>query len=159
MKYSSPIILLLLTMACGPEAPMFDRQYVIQNSSSFQIVLQFYKNGEPSRYNETLLNTSNQLEGSVLTRSGGPWENLPESNNLRLPVASLEADSIIAVFNNEKKATYTIEFMQMGVPAFNPANRNLLRDTDYVSIGKDKFLFQITDSDYEGAEPCIGDCN
>jgi len=159
MKYSSPIILLLLTMACGPEAPMFDRQYVIQNSSSFQIVLQFYKNGEPSRYNETLLNISNQLEGSVLSRSGGAWDELAKEQLIDNPVASLEADSIIAVFNNEKKTTYTIEFMQTGVPAFDPANRNLLRDTDYVSIGKDKFLFQITDSDYEGAEPCIGDCN
>ncbi|UII79386.1 hypothetical protein [Flagellimonas sp. CMM7] len=159
MKNTTLITLLFLILACGPEAPMFDRQYVIQNSSSFQIVLQFYKNGEPSRYNETLLNTSNQLEGSVLTRSGGPWDDLAKEQLIDNPVASLEADSITVIFNKEKKATYTIEFMQTGVPAFNPANRNLLRDTDYVSIGKDKFLFQITDSDYEGAEPCIGDCN
>lgn len=158
MKNTTLITLLVLVMACGPEAPRFDRQYVVQNSSSFQIILQFYKNGEPSRYNETLLNISNQLEGSVLTRSGGPWGNLPESNNLRLPVASLEADSIITIFNKEKKATYTVEFILTEGPAFNPAIRNLLRDTDYISIGKDQFLFQITDTDYENAEPCNGDC-
>lgn len=159
MKNTTLIILLVLVLACGPEAPMFDRQYVVQNSSSFQIVLQFYKNGEPSRYNETLLNISNQLEGSVLTRSGGPWDELAKEQLIDNPVASLEADSIIAIFNNEKKATYIIEFMQTGVPAFDPANRNLLRDTDYISIGKDQFLFQITDTDYESAKPCNGNCN
>ncbi|MBS9464138.1 hypothetical protein KIM67_17075 [Flagellimonas sp. 389] len=47
--------------------------------------------------------------------------------------------------------------MQSG-PTFNPAARNPLRDTDYSSIGDDRFLFQITDIDFDSAEDCDDEC-
>ncbi|MBS9464137.1 hypothetical protein KIM67_17070 [Flagellimonas sp. 389] len=99
---------LLFIVACGPEAPMFERQYIILNSSSHPIFLEFYRDGQPSLFNATALSMSQQLEGSILSRSGGSWESLSQSNNLRLPSTSFETDSVVIVFNNEKKATYTI---------------------------------------------------
>lgn len=156
MKYLIVFFLAIAT-SCGPEAKMFDRQYILKNSSSMSLELQFFRQGEISlRFKFAQLLDGEQLEGEVLERSGGPWSELSEDNNISLPATSFETDSVRIIFNNEKFIVHHINYVPL---AFSPSVRNILKDTDYTSIGNDKFLFTISESDFDNAEDCNGNCN
>ncbi len=157
MKIFIRFFFFILT-SCGPEAVKFQRQYVIENSSTVPIEIRFYRSGELAfRFGATQLENGEQLEGQILERSGGPWSDLSDENNERLPTLSFEADSVRLVFNNQKLHVYTEMSSPDGL-IFTPSNRNILRDSDYSAIGGDKFLFTITESDFENAEDCDGNC-
>ena len=157
MKYIVYPLLLILA-SCGPEAERFDRQYVIENSAGVPIELQFYRRGELAfRFGKTPLQNGERLEGLVKHRSGGPWSDLSQENNLRLPSNSFEADSIRIIYDNLKLSTFAYRSSPNGA-IFTPTDRNILRDTDYTSIGGDKFLFTISESDFENAGDCNGNC-
>ncbi|NJB37803.1 hypothetical protein [Croceivirga sp. JEA036] len=155
MKYIVYLLLLILA-SCGPEAEMFQRQYVIENGTGVPVELQFYRDGSLSLGFETiLLQNQERIAGLELDRSGGPWTDLSSEQLLDRPSASFESDSVRLIFNNEKIITYKITYIPL---TFSPTERNLLRDTDYTSIGGDKFLFTINESDFENAEDCNGNC-
>ncbi len=154
MRFLIYIFLLTLT-SCGPEAIKFQRQYVIENNT-VPIELHFYKDGELSRFAITQLMGGEQLEGQVLERSDGPWSELNSEELLDRPSASFESDSVRVIFNDQKVRIYQISFIPL---TFTPSEGNLLRDADYSAIGGDKFLFAITESDFENAEDCDGNCD
>lgn len=152
-------LLFVILTACGPEAEKWQRQYIIKNDSSVSVELQFYRGGNLAfRFGNTQLQMGEQLEGLELDRSGGPWSNLTPEQLSNLPVNSLEADSVRVVFNDQKLSVYTWSSSPDG-DVFMPSERNLLRDGDYSSIGGDKLLFSINESDFENATDCNGNCN
>ena len=146
---------ILILNSCGPEAEMFQRQYVIENNSKVPVEIQFYKDGELGRFAIAQLQNGGLFEGQVLERSGGPWSELNLEELADRPSASFEADSVRVLFNNQKIRIYQISFVPL---SFSPSNRNILRDADYSAIGGDRFLFTIIESDFENAEDCNGTC-
>lgn len=158
MKYLLMLTTLLILLTnCGPEAKTYDRQYIIKNESSKKIILTFFNQGSIVNYLTDSLAPEENHEGQVLERSGGPWEDFSREELISEPTASLEADSIRVVFNSEKLMTYVMKYVKGG-SEFIPTTRNVLRDLDYKSIGDHKFLFEITDADYNNAADCDGNC-
>lgn len=159
MKHIIYFLIIVVLNSCGPEAEMFQRQYVIENNSSVPIELQFYRDGELNfRFATTQLENGERLEGLILDRSGGPWTELGEENNLRLPSLSFETDSLRIIYDNSKIAIFSRNNSSNGF-VFIPIDRNMLTHTDYSDIGGDKFLFTINKSDFENATDCNGNCN
>ncbi|PCJ97092.1 MAG: hypothetical protein COA50_05490 [Flavobacteriaceae bacterium] len=156
MKYLIYFLVVILS-SCGPEAEMFQRQYVIENNSSVPIELQFYRDGELNLgFATSQLQNGERLEGLILDRSGGAWSELTSEELVDRPSASFESDSVRVLFNNQKLMIYQISFVPL---MFTPSDRNLLKDNDYSVLGGDKFLFEISESDFDNAADCSGDCN
>jgi hypothetical protein len=67
------------------------------------------------------------------------------------------ADSLSMIFDNTKVATQV--FFTSSEMFSEPVNRNVFLNTNYEAIGGERFLFKITEVDYENATPCNGDCD
>jgi len=159
MKHLIYFIIIVVLNSCGPEAEMFQRQYVIENNSSVPIELQFYQNGELTfRFGITQLENTERFEGLILDRSGGPWSELSTEQLSNAPSNSFESDSIRIIYDSNKLSVFTERSSVNGI-VFIPIDRNILRDSDYSDIGGDKFLFTINQSDFENATDCNGNCN
>jgi hypothetical protein len=159
MKHIIYFLIIVVLNSCGPEAEMFQRQYIIENGTGIPVELQFYRNGELAfRFSETQLQNTEQLEGLIIDRSGGPWSELSPEQLSDAPIGSFEADSVRIIYENLKISTFTYKNSPNG-GIFTPTVRNVLRDSDYSDIGGDKFLFTINQSDFENATDCNGNCN
>lgn len=151
------VIIISLTIlsffSCVRESEMYQRQYSLKNESGQIVKLKFY------------LKYSNQLifEEEIILSNNDVFnaENLefskPLSNNVDYLVntAYRASDSLIVVYDNQKKSTYTVDFYG----SFStPLNRNLFRHGNYEYLGNDQFQFTFTEEDYENAEDCGGPC-
>jgi len=145
----------LILASCITEAPIYPRRYIIENDTGIPITLQFYKEGTLTfRYGETQLQNTEQLVGVTLERRM-PWSELSPDTIADSPVSSFQADSIRIIYDNLKVSSFTYT---RKTGNFTPIERNILRDSDYTSIGGDNFLFIINESDFENAEDCNGNC-
>lgn len=134
------IVLSFLLTAC-PEEIQNDRYYVLENSSNHEIVLKFYSQGNLLAYLTTTLSEDETYEGSIRYQN----EDL-----FSFPSNAFKSDSIEIDFDNVKRRTYTIDFINGNFS--EPINRNVFRHENYQDIGNDKFLFVITEEDYNAAD-------
>ena len=145
----------LILASCITEAPIYPRRYIIENGTGVPITLQFYSEGTLTfRYGETQLQNTEQLVGLSIEISK-PWSELSPDTIADSPVSSFQADSIRIIYDNLKVSSFTYTYRTGN---FTPIERNILRDSDYTSIGGDNFLFIINESDFENAEDCNGNC-
>ena len=145
----------LILASCITEAPIYPRRYIIENGTGVPITLQFYSEGTLTfRYGETQLQNTEQLVGVTVERRM-PWSKLSPDTIADSPVSSFYADSIRIIYDNLKVSSFTYTYRTGN---FTPIERNILRDSDYTSIGGDNFLFIINESDFENAEDCNGNC-
>jgi hypothetical protein len=145
----------LILASCITEAPIYPRRYIIENGTGIPITLQFYSEGTLTfRYGETQLQNTEQLVGVTLDRRM-PWSEFSPDTIADSPVSSFQADSIRIIYDNLKVSSFTYTYRTGN---FTPIERNILRDSDYTSIGGDNFLFIINESDFENAEDCNGNC-
>ena len=145
----------LILASCITEAPIYPRRYIIENGTGVPITLQFYSEGTLTfRYGETQLQNTEQLVGLSIEISK-PWSELSPDTIADSPVSSFQADSIRIIYDNLKVSSFTYTYRTGN---FTPIERNILRNSDYTSIGGDNFLFIINESDFENAEDCNGNC-
>ena len=146
----------LILASCITEAPIYPRRYIIENGTGVPITLQFYSEGTLLTYlfSETQLQNTEQLVGVTVERRM-PWSKLSPDTIADSPVSSFYADSIRIIYDNLKVSSFTYT---RKTGNFTPIERNILRDSDYTSIGGDNFLFIINESDFENAEDCNGNC-
>ncbi len=151
------VIILLysfLVIGCGPETDMNIRDYTIENDTDYKLNIKFYQ-----RY---LDGTSKLIRTSKILNSKG--EQLSESikqtsefdnsgNNL---LRAYRGDSVIVIFNENRFISYTY----LEEETFSePLDRNIFRHYNYENLGNEKYLFKITQQDYENAEDCNGNCD
>jgi hypothetical protein len=74
------------------------------------------------------------------------------------PQNSFLSDSVVIIFNDQRKLS-TFLISDVAGTFSEPKFRNIFRHGNYEAIGNDKFLFKITEEDYENAIPCDGDCH
>jgi hypothetical protein len=148
------LIPLFLFYNCGPEANKFKRTYLIENSFNGTVKLKFYdrRTGESrTRKSKVLTGNQQQLEGTI--EQSNPFDN---SNNNHIVSAVYGADSLRIIF--DKKKVITQVFFTSSETFSEPLNKNVFRHENYEAIGNEKFLFKITEEDYQNATPCDGDC-
>lgn len=155
------IILLLPTLLnnCVTETPMFNATYQIKNESGNSITIRFYENFILNENNfEDVILPNNQIISGSKTM-GTNFDDLNNLNNTQ-PTTSFSALSFTAVYNNERKTEYFINFSDTNdsYTFSSPVNRNLLRGGNYTNIGNDIYEFILTEEDYNNATPCSGDC-
>jgi hypothetical protein len=155
MKKILLLIPIFALFNCGPEAQMFERQYLIENKSNTTIQLYFYLLSEPvNDFSGIELNKNRILEGKRFEFSK-PVSNDSDYTGSRL---SFKSDSAIIIFNNKRKLSIYLKHDMESVFS-EPKNRNIYRHGNYESIENDQFLFKITEEDFENATPCDGDCD
>lgn len=140
---------------CGPEANMFKRTYIIENSLDRTVELKFYnrRTGELNgRTSKTLNGSQNQLQESIEQTS--PFN---QTSDKLVLFTTYGADSLRIIFDNTKVATQV--FYTSSETFSEPMSRNAFLNSNYEAIGNDTFLFKITQEDYQNATPCEGDCN
>lgn len=148
--------LLILFTSCIPAPELWQRKYIIENSSNVPVRVIFFVEGDSSAGF-----LSKRLE--VLERLEGGWVDLgvdpssrPENELEGLPLSSYRADSVVIVFNNQAKLSYST----LGISIFSePLDRNLFRNSNYEAIGDEEFLYKIIPADFDRADDCGGDCN
>jgi hypothetical protein len=150
------LILILLTIAlssCGPESRMYPRQYSLKNESNENIKLKFYfKYNNQLVYGEVItLNNTEIFNGGILETDQ------PHSNDVNYPINAFKSsDSLIVIYNNQKKSTFSIDF---NGNLSTPIDRNPFRHGNYTDIGNDTFQFIFTEDDYNNAIDCVGNCD
>ena len=142
----------LLLNGCVREAKMYSTQYVIKNETSQVVKLNYYTTLNNTLLNNYIINTNEILEGPLSERGSTSPLDYPDYT---LAVTNLsDGDSLVVIFNNEKKT-----IMQTSLDGYSePLNRNLFRHGNYEYLGNDQFQFTFTEEDYENAEDCGGPC-
>lgn len=154
MKKIIIILLAIIVSSCGvTELKMYQRQYSLKNESGQIVKLKFYNQiNSELIYNDILLNNSSVFDGEVLETDQ------PLSTDLNYPLinAFKTSDSLVIIYNNERKSTFIFDFN--GVLSL-PIERNPFRHGNYTNLGNDQFQFTFTEEDYENAEDCGGNCD
>ncbi|TVZ25916.1 hypothetical protein JM83_0857 [Gillisia sp. Hel_I_86] len=155
MKKTIFLLPLLFFLNCGPEAKMYKRTYIIENDTQQELKIKFYYKFDGSLSNELKLTPRSSYNGEQF-EVGQP---LSVDPNAIYPSSSLSSDSLVIIFNNEKKKINVVNDLQDGIFFSDPIERNIFRHGNYEDIGGDQFLYIITQQDYENAMPCDGDCD
>lgn len=147
MKKQHLFILVLVSIflfGCTSDDNRFDRYYTIENQSNHSISLKFYREGIFLDYlTTTLPNTGDQY-----TRTRSFQSNVA---NFKLPYRAYNStDSLVIDFDNVKSQYYSIDILNGTFS--DPIERNVYRHENYENIGKERFLFKITEEDYNNAE-------
>jgi len=148
------LIPLFILFNCGPEANKFKRTYIIENSLNRTVELKFYDRRTDelkSRNFNILSGNQDRLQGTIEQTS--PFN---QTSDKAILSAVFGADSLSMIFDNTNVATQV--FYTSSETFSEPLNRNVFLNTNYEAIGNDRFLFKITEKDYENATPCNGDC-
>ena len=145
--------LLFSALGCTNEVVMKRRDYSIQNDTDFSVKIEFYypSNGTLNNQTSGILNN----KGSQLTNK--VEQDQPFTNSENVPSFAHVSDSVRIIFNNEK--IYVNTFNTFDETFSEPLNRNLFRQSNYESLGNERYLFKITQQDYENASDCSGNCN
>ena len=140
--------------SCVTESRMYPRQYSLKNESNQVIKLKFYfKYDNQLVYGEIItLNNTEVFNGGVLETDQ------PHSNEINHPIinAFKSSDSLIVIYNDLKKSTFSIGFKG---DLSTPIERNPFRHGSYENLGNDDFQFTIMEEDYNNAEDCNGNCD
>lgn len=140
-------------MNCGPEAPIINRTYFVENNSNVPVELVFYERFTNELKGSKLLFEGERYKGESI-EFHKPHSVYPEND---YPSISFESDSIILIFQNEMKTSYVNAFSD-SLFFSPPVNRNIFRQGNYEELGGYQFLYTITQEDYENATPCDEDC-
>jgi len=156
MKTFVIIILTIFLSVLGctdNEVEMNRRDYNIKNNTDNIIDITFYDRGSGNVVTQTsqVLNPDDELSEKVEQTS-----NFDDSNSNAIFNAYL-GDSVRIVFNQVKFLTYT--FHPDSNEFSEPINRNIFRHSNYENLGNERYLFKITQQDYENAEDCNGNCD
>ncbi len=147
MKKQYLFILILVSIflyGCPSDDNYNDRYYTMENQSNHSLLIKFYNKGNLLDFITTNLSENgDQYKGSFT------YDNL--SDKFGLPSRAYRStDSIVIDFDNIKRQIYTIDFLNRTFS--EPINRNVYRHENYEDLGKDRFLFKITEEDYNNAE-------
>lgn len=149
------LIPILTLFNCVPEAEKYGRNYSIENTTNHLIELDFYSLSSPQMDFTNINLERNQSFAGKRFEFSKPISTSPDYTG---PQNSFLSDSVVIVFDNESKLSgYLISNMEATFS--EPKSRNIFRHGNYEAIGNDKFLFKITEEDFENATPCDGDCD
>ncbi|MFV0379086.1 MAG: hypothetical protein ACK5JD_17485 [Mangrovibacterium sp.] len=130
-----------------------DRIYIIENGTTFSITIEYY-----NRTNSDMNTDVSSVLSSRGDRLLGQLEQIPVTNFLEeLPTSAFAADSVKIVFNESRFTTCTYDFNSKTFS--EPINRNLFKHSNYENLGNGRYLFKITQEDYENALPCNDNCD
>jgi hypothetical protein len=130
------------------------RDYSIENTTDYKIDIKVYNKFDKS-FNEstskTLMTKGEKLDVKIEQTSDF------DINYEYYPFDAIGGDSLRLIFNDEKVLTILINAVDQSFS--EPISRNILKHSNYQDIGNSKFLFKLTEQDYQNAAPCNGDCN
>ena len=155
MKKIIFVLPLLLIFSCGPEAKMHKRTYVVENSTDMSVEIYFYERFE-SRLKQNIVLGPDQEMAGVELEFDQPFINDP--NEFWPNLSLYSSDSVVIIFNNERKKTDVLFKSAEGISFSEPIERNVFRHGNYEDISGENFLFSITKQDFESATPCNADC-
>lgn len=142
--------ILIFLFGCTNEVEFNKRDYIIENDTDFQLNIEFY--------NKTSGNLISDLSGILDSRGlqlTNTIEQTSEFDNFSVPLVG--ADSVKVILNKDK---FLISSYDSDNNVFSePINRNIFRHSNYKNLGNERYLFKITQQDYENAIPCNGDCD
>ena len=153
MKIIIVVIFSLFLFGCTYEVEMNRRDYTIKNNTDLTADITFYDriSGKIIFQSSKKLNPSDQLSEKVEQTS-----NFDDSDSNAIFNAYL-GDSVRIVFSQVKYLSYT--FHPYNNEFSEPINRNIFRHSNYEDLGNERYLFKITQQDYENAEDCNGNCD
>jgi hypothetical protein len=133
------------------EIEMIDRDYIIENDTDFLVNIKFYGriDGQLSIKSKTLENRGGQLSARLRQSD---FDNSGYNTS-----SAFQGDSVRVTINNSK--FYTNVFNTINYIFSEPLNRNLFIHSNYENLGNERYLFKITQQDYENAEDCNGNCD
>ncbi|VAW14381.1 hypothetical protein MNBD_BACTEROID03-709 [hydrothermal vent metagenome] len=134
------------------EVEMNRRDYIIENETEVNLSVKFYNkvNGTINNQTSKDLNKGEQLSKKIeLTIEFDISEDYPS--------LAYGSDSVRIVFNNEK--FLTSKYNSINMVFSEPIGRNIFRHSNYENLGNERYLFKITQQDYENAEDCNGNCD
>ena len=144
-------LIILSFFSCVKESRMFQRQYLLFNGTQNTVKINTYRASYPNQIIDVLVLNENQIyEGERVE-----VERLSNDSEGIGPSINFKGDSLIVIFNNERKSVVQIDFFGN---FSEPTGRNIFRHGSYVNIGNDQFQFTFTEEDYENAEDCGGPC-
>ena len=134
------------------EVEMNRRDYIIENETEVNLSVKFYNKANGTLNNQTSkdLSKGEQLSEKIeLTIEFDISEDYPS--------LAYSSDSVRIVFNNEK--FLTSKYNSINMVFSEPIGRNMFRHSNYENLGNERYLFKVTQQDYENAEDCNGNCN
>lgn len=146
MKKQSLILLIFVSFflfGCPSDDNRGDRYYTIENQSNHPLILKFYNDNVYLDY----FTTSLPNNGDKITKT---TTYTFTTENIKIPMFAFRSDSIVIEFDNAKRQIYTVDFINKTLS--EPIERNVFRHENYENLGKDRFLFKITEEDYNNAE-------
>ena len=149
MKIIIVLIFSLFLFGCSFEVEKNKRDYIIQNDTDLKLDIKFY--------NKTSGILIGDLSGVIQTRDLqliNIIEQTCEFDDIHVPYG---ADSIKVIMNENKRFTSSYNFDDHTFS--EPINRNLFMHSNYKDLGNERYLFKITQQDYENAEDCNGNCD
>ncbi len=153
MKTFAVIILSIFLSVLGctdNEVEKNRRDYVIENDTNLMVNITFYDRVNGNTIASRILNPSDELIGTV--------EQTSDFDNSGFTTSSaFQADSVRLIIDNAK--FYTNVFNTINNAFSEPINRNLFRHSNYENLGNERYLFKITQQDYENAEDCNENCD
>lgn len=123
------------------ETDRVNRTYRLENGTFHEIKMEFYRYG--------IFQQTRHIIGDGVIFEG--YSDNDTGSHLSAGGA-LGADSIIVVFDNEKKQIYHGDILT----ATPPTNRNILSEDAYEVINNELYRFTFTEADYEIAEEIGG---
>lgn len=142
MKKLIFILISFLLTGCPEGIERSDRYYILENNSNHEIVIKFYHEGILLDYLTTVLSEDEKHRGSIRYQN--------TSDSFFFPSNAFKSDSIVVDFDNLKRTTYAIDFINQSYS--EPIDRNIFNHENYEHKGNDRFLFSITEEDYNRAE-------
>ncbi|MFV0379084.1 MAG: hypothetical protein ACK5JD_17475 [Mangrovibacterium sp.] len=144
---------LFLVLSCtNNEVSKYKREYIIRNETNLVVNIKFLSRSNGLMNNSTsgtLDSEGNQLINEV------EQDQLFTSNE-DFPIFAHDADSAIVIINNK---FFVCVFNTITNTFSEPINRNLFKHSNYENLGNERYLFKITQEDYENALPCNDNCD
>lgn len=141
MKFKNILIYLILpflVISCWPREMEETINLLINNGLDNRVELKFFKNGLPSGKKSI----SKLGKGEIF--SDGDTDTVVLINEI------LQADSIVMIFDNERRETHMLLTNQ-------PMDHNLFNYDSYEITG-DTYTYTIDEKNYNNAIPCDGPC-
>ena len=141
-KYRILIVLsALFILSCRVEAEDEVWTFIVENGTGGELLLKLYEMGEPSR--EPIISKE---DGEIL-RERYTDNGLPSVGDV------FRTDSIVVVFNNERKETHS------GSPELKSLSMLASISYEQQADDRNKYIYRITQENYDNAIPCNGPCN
>jgi hypothetical protein len=139
------LIASIFLFGCPSDSDFYTRYYSIENNSNHSLSIRFYIN-----------NVLIEHLSTTFSNNGERYTGQSSYGDIGIDVFSFpssaydSSDSIVIDFDNLKRQIYTIDFINQTFS--EPIERNIFRHENYEEIGNDRFLFKITEDDYNNAD-------